>query len=337
LDDGTVVVADVHGGSVLFLDSLGTVVHTVGANATGEGGFKHIAWMAKCARDTVFVWDLMASQIAVLSAEGRLVRTYAVPEKPNLEAAPSAIACSGSGVFVTQSQSRESPNPERDQIGFRASGEVTVSTNDGRNVRSLGTFPTSETVVLGGGAGPRPLGKSTSVATNGSRVFIGTADSALIRTFSLDGRELNPIRLPVDARIPSAHNYEEAIDDFVSSIRGPAAGAVKAAMLSLPIPSALPPYYALLVDAKNALWVVRSAPGDSDTRLSVFSSAGEPVGEARIPEPITITEIGSNYVIGVRHIKDGTSEIVTFRLNRSSLQTGGGRVESRQPDARDRY
>jgi hypothetical protein len=170
-------------------------------------------------------------------------------------------------------------------------------------------------VVLGGGGGPFPLGKATALAVATDRLYVGTGDSASIDVYAFDGRRLSGITLNVPSRRPTRRNQEQAVEDIVRNV-GSAARIVRQRLLELPMPRTLPPYGSLFVDSEDVLWVVLSAPGDAVTTVRALNKDGHLLGEVSLPVPLTVTDIGQDYILGVYQDPIGEVHVAMYRLRR---------------------
>jgi len=318
LASGTIVIADTHGGVVYYFDASGRLLRSVGRQGDGPGEFRHISWIGLCRPDSIFAWDLVRRRMLVLTEGGVVAEEYPVPAEPLTGPAPYTVTCSHRGVFVFQPLARILARTTPDLPFGRGRARVSIGDSHGGITGLIDDVYGSEIVVFGGGAGPRPLGKSTVFAVGSDRIYIGTADSASINVFTFDGRRLPPIALEVSSRLPSQKNYEQAVEEIVSSVRGPARGAVRTTLLNLPKPGTLPPYRSLLVDSDDLLWVVLSAAGDSSTRLRVLDKAGRRIGEVLLPVPLYVTDIGRDYILGTYTDLDGLTHVAMYRLRRGS-------------------
>ena len=92
--------------------------------------------------------------------------------------------------------------------------------------------------------------------------------------------------------------------------------AMEAQLANLPLPDALPPYSAVLVDSEGLLWVHRSVPGDVASDLSVLSQDGRWVADVRIPSYVRIFEIGRDDIVGANLSADGEPQVSVWRLRR---------------------
>lgn len=174
-----------------------------------------------------------------------------------------------------------------------------------------------------GGGGPRPLGKTTSLAMGNGWLYVGTADSASVEAYGMDGQGSQILRVGVDPRKPSREHVENALEDFLMVVPAFMREEVRHAVLAEPVPSQLPPYSMLFADHEGVLWAVLSAPGDGRTRLRAIRNDGAILADVQVPVELTVFEIGDDYVLGRYQDEIGRPYIVLFNLHRGRRPVGG--------------
>ena len=85
-----------------------------------------------------------------------------------------------------------------------------------------------------------------------------------------------------------------------------------------PFPERMPLYRRLLVDAQRNLWAERFRPfRESESSWYVFDEQGVWLGEVATPPGLSIFEIGTDYVLGVRRDELDVPFVVVIPLDRS--------------------
>lgn len=315
LSNGTIVIADLMAGALKFFSPTGQLVRTVGRRGSGPGEFMHPAWLGHCAPDSLFVWDLRLQRMSVITDAG-ITALRPDTARANLVASqPLTLACSRHGVFAYQPFARNS-GPVRSMPGVvRGSAPVIIGRIHGTPNAMIDGVAAGELAVFGGGAGPRPLGKQTSLAVSANRLYVGTADSAFVSVFSHDGQLVGVVSVGGSARKPTQANFESAVNEIVSSIHGGNAETVRKGLLAVPIPDRMPPYNALFTDEDDRLWIVLSRGGDVETKLRVLSATGVDLGDVRIPMAITVFEIGRDYILAKYDANNGEPHVALFEIH----------------------
>jgi hypothetical protein len=312
LSSGILVVADAGNASLHFYDPSERRGRSVGRQGSGPGEFRLMGWMGRCRGDSVFVWDAGTRALMVFDSIGRFADQSRVLTG-NSGPAPYVMACSD-GVFAMQPAARA---PERGSPIIRGEAPVViVDTRRGTESRTLSGVPGGEMVIIGGGAGPRPLGKQTSLAVGSGRIYIGTGDSASVLVSSTDGHVIGAIRVKVASAKATRDDYVRAVDRLVENVPAPVRSAVRGRYLELPLPDYLPPYFAILADPEGALWVVTSPPGAA-TRLQAYDAAGRLLADVQLSLPLTVMDIGHDFILGAYEDSSGEPHLVSFRLQRA--------------------
>ena len=324
LDDGTVVVADGGSNQVRFYDANGRFLRAVGREGKGPGEFEYIRNLKRCGTNFIYAFDLHW-QAKIYDLQGELLR-----EMPLLDPAsgttPYALACSRSGRFVITGWGARTATPV---IGFyRATAPVSVLDENGSLLASLGEFPSSERIGTARGSGPHPLGRSTSVEIGADAVYVGTADALEVRKYSLGPRgAANDVGAaataqligimrgpPQDLTIRPADldGYRAAQLAEVSADQRP---EVERQLRDMPLPPSFPAYTELKFDADGNLWVRRfQRPGEETPRWTIFGPDGVMQGDVITPPGLTVTEIGTDYVIGVHRDDLGVERVQVYGL-----------------------
>jgi hypothetical protein len=129
---------------------------------------------------------------------------------------------------------------------------------------------------------------------------VGTADSAVIQVYTLDGAAAGVRTLPSGSVRATDADLELAKrrDSMGQSARHQAQTREEWA-LDTP-PTTLPAYDAMLVDSDDHLWVRRHpVAGDARTPWIVFAADGTQVATVSLPVTLTVHEIGRDYIAGI--------------------------------------
>ena len=317
LSNGTIVIGDALGSTIRFFDPGGKPVRTVGRRGSGPGEVQMLTWLGRCAADTVFAYDRRQARMLVVSPSGEVVRQYRVPAEETPGPAPAMLACNGAGTFAMIVDGPGPVSSEDDLDIMRRRGALWIVGVDGRIASTADTVTLGEFIVIGGGGAPRPLARATTLAMSHDRIWVGTADSASVRSYGLDGRSARSIPAGVAGRRTTPAHYEAAVDAILASAPPQARDRMRPVMMEWRAPSTLPPYSAIRTDTEGNLWVVSSPPGSSAVELRASAPDGRTLGDLRIDLPLTVFEIGRDYVLGTYEDAGGEPHVVLLRLRRS--------------------
>jgi hypothetical protein len=302
LSTGSIVVADGIDDAVLFFDSSGRKVRSVGRRGRGPGEFAQITWLGQCGPDSVVVWDRMLGRFTLMDSAGNIIRQYR-PADPD----PAIIACSRAGTFATLGAPDMSA--EATQTGQSPHYRAPLALLDGTGaiVRRLGLAPVGES---------RPLGKLTQIAVSADRLYLGSQDSAWIDVLSLDGRLVLTLPVGGPRRRLTLKHYERTADALVASYAdADERRAMREWVLKTPMPDYLLPYGPLFVDLDGRLWVQSSFPGDGETVLRAVSDGGSVLAEVHLPLDLRVFEVGRDYVLGAYEEEEtGEPHVTLYQL-----------------------
>ena len=302
LPDGRIVVADLYDASVRYFDASGRLTRIVGRRGDGPGEFQSVGWVGRCATDSVFVWDAALFRLTVLDAAGEVARTTPIA------GSPAVAACSGTGTLAAFAGERTTSRSGPEVWTQRYAGPLWLLDAEGDTVRPLGEVPMGEL---------RPLGRVTRLAMSNDRLYVGTADSAFVDVYSLDGQRQPALAVGIADRAPTRRDFERAVDAMVRPY--PDRGAreeTRNMLLDIPIPERIPPYDGLFADPAGTLWVATWAAADGNTRLRAIDPGGSVLGDLELPVELNVFEIGEDYVLGAYEDDGGEQHIAMYRLRR---------------------
>jgi hypothetical protein len=301
LPDGRIAVADAHDASVRLFDASGHHLRTIGRRGEGPGEFQAPTWIQRCATDSLYVWDAFQGRVTVLDDDGEYVRQYV--EKHN----PFELSCSPGGIVAGLTMPNVTGPPNAKGEAYTA--PLWLGDTRGNQKLEIGEVAFGEN---------RPMGRLTRFAVTDDRLYVGTADSAYVDVYALDGKRLPPLSVGVSPRRPTRRNYERAIDGMTALVTEKGfRDNLKRQMLEIPMPEYLPAYSAILADPAGIPWVVTSAPGDPETRLRAIGETGTVLGEVRLPVEMRVLEVGTDYLLGVREDDGGEQHVVLYRIRRN--------------------
>jgi hypothetical protein len=144
------------------------------------------------------------------------------------------------------------------------------------------------------------------MAIGGNRIYVGESDRYSIRVINPEGVIVKIIR-------NRQHRNREVYKDDVARARRTAieelptlppharaaVGVQEKAVRQAPNRKTLPSYSELRVDQEGNLWVREAALPDEQSRWTVFDSRGQMLGSVLMPSGLIITEIGTDFIIGI--------------------------------------
>lgn len=308
LSNGNVVIADDNRGDITLraFDSTGKHLRHFGRKGRGPGEFEDISALARCAGDSLFVFDYTLQRVVIFTPSGQLART--TPVRPL-----ATVICSANGAALGVSPILDLFLPTVQNAGRLQHLAVDLMTASD-TLRLYDSLPASD---------PRFGGRMPAFAVAGNRAIVGLTDSAFAAVFRVDGTKLPPVRVSNDPEPQTQAGFVRTLDAFFA--RYPGLADQKAQFLKLPHPDLAPAYFALYGSPDGTLWTELSAPDDSTVHLRTTDSLGTVIGDINLPFPLTIFEIGNDYILGRRENEIGEQRVVVYEMGRKGGTGRAGR------------
>ena len=273
----------------------GTLRKSLGREGLGPDEFKYIARLRRCG-DVVHVYDIgRGNELRSYALDGTARGTLVIASPEGR--VPYAFTCNGDGLWLSMDWERIrelEPGRRRGTVPFW------ISAADGSQRASLGTLPGSERLVIPGGSGPHPLGKQPVLAMGRDRAWVGSADSFVVQAFTLDGAPAGVLR---DTDIDLATTPDDIARYKYRDTLGASERARERSVReweTFEFPPTVPAYDAMLVDSEDLVWVRRHPRRiGAEVEWLVFRSDGTRVATVRLPETLTVHEIGADYIAGI--------------------------------------
>lgn len=304
--NGTTAVADRSIPAVLYFDSVGAPIRSVGRKGKGPGEFEDIVWMGQCGPDSLFVLDGGLLRLTVIDSSGGIVRQEQFPVIVDQD----RLACSRDGRFAAIRYLRGGDHVDTKTWTFsQIRGSVLVSDATGAFQQVLSDIPVRV---------PRPLGQSTMLALSSSYLYLGTNDSAVVDLFTLSGDPMGQATVSVSRRRPTAEEYDLGIEAHLAVVFASFAERRehKDRFTRIPPPEFIPLYGPLVVDAVGTAWVVISGLGEQTTRLQALNAGQAPGPIITFPRRLRVFEFGHDYVLGRYDDELGEVHVVAYRVTR---------------------
>lgn len=318
--DGSIVVADQRINRVFFYSRDGQPRASAGRTGSGPADFRGIVWLGRCEPDTVSVYDPVLGRITRFSPNGTVVGSRAAaPQGPRgfwirNGRMPYLLTCATGGAHALSTW----PNgPLPQQLGpHRGRVSVAVATRASQPYTLVGEFAGPERYRFKTSDGPRPFGKALHLAVSDSRLFVGTADSFVVRQFDLEGRMLPDIRwnaLPVPFTKEDKALYAGRAAWTLASVE--VQRRMQEQMNALEYPEILPTYDRLLLDDEQRLWVQAShAPTHRRRTWWGFSGAGVLAATLELPAEFTLLQLTTHEALGIWTDEDGVQTVRRYAL-----------------------
>jgi len=327
LSSGNIVVSNSGTHELRFFDSNGNFIKSTGQNGRGPGDFGDWSSMKlhKYSDDSFIVNDNSNNRGSIFSNDGELITVNSIEKIKNagnpsitdvytdnslliLSVIGSAAIRGNPGEVIQQEFGfhRLLPDWTYDKMLFKIPARPRF-VNEYKGTTSFPYIPlTADPVYI-------------TDSTNGALFSVGSEPS--ITRIDTAGNYTHTFKWDLPRTktnsIWEQYKQEYYLDPLSSD---PDRKAQYEHLLSedLPIPENTPAISALKIDAEDNVWAKRFVlPWDETEVWDVLSSSGNWLTSIKIPQGFTVTEIGSDYLLGYTQ-KNGFLEIVKFPLIKNS-------------------
>ena len=296
-DDGTILVSNVGTAELRWFDTDGSFVRAVGGEGAGPGEFGRIAGTYRYGTDSLMVFDFGNARFQVFDTHGAFARTFRLQQIAGVPLPVGVFATGHVLAFWMVSDGEMATGASRPTLQYA------LYSPEGALVDTLFRGPGTEFYAVA--TGPQrsmsvsmPFAHRAAVAIHGDAFVYGASDHYEIEERGRGGgvqrilRRALPNRPVTDAIV--AEQKAEA------RARRAARGATGPSLFEdLTYPAEMPAHGPLLVDTEGNRWVQYYRFGDEPTRFAVYDATGRWLGDVAAPSGLRITDIGSDYLLGV--------------------------------------
>jgi hypothetical protein len=321
LGDGRLVVANGGTAQLFYYRQDGTLERAVGGKGGGPGEFQFMARLVRLAGDSVLVVDAQARRASVLDPLGAFVRDF-TPGGVNMFGSVMSRLSDGrwigtGGFIIAGGEIKD--GLQRNDMAFVA------FTPDGAMDDTIVVVPGSERYLKFQRSGdralvmlrPRPFGRSTQSAVFGDALWVGTQDEPEVRQYAADGRLTRIVRTGGELRPVTEEQVAAFVDERVASLAPDQQRTTRDDYEEMSMPKTMPPYATMTVDSDGNLWLE-----DTDDYITpsggwtVYDRDGKAVARIRLPEHLTVYDIGPDYVLGRERDDLDVEHVRMYRLRR---------------------
>lgn len=324
------VVADRGRRQLLFFDVSGQHRVTAGGPGEGPGEFQDIG-AVEVLGDSVLAYDWRQRRLSVFSLDGSLIRTVQLEPTPDerhpIQFYNLAGTLNGELVLVPWAIM---PLGQQEQGPYWDTAAVYVYGLDGSARREIGEPYRTEMYVGNQGSTGRPFGARTSVATDGSRLIMGTGTAYEMREYDVGGTLARILRRGWDPRLVTPAATDSLLEHTIRGVGAasrtdPRAQGLVRALESAPLPDQMPAFSALLTDTRGNLWVRCYTPEyeDGTQDWSVFDQSGAWLGDVTTPARFQALAIGGDVILGVWRDPLDVQHFQVYALHWTAVTTPG--------------
>jgi len=347
LDDGRIVVTNRGTSDIRWYGAGGRLMARAGGAGGGPGLFGLLAWAAPLAGDSVLAYDARHHMMSVFDQRGTFVRAWPLQRAERFGVPPLApladrtlVASSarpldpGTRGHVRYSplillRYVPSPTAVADASVLRQSAlDDPVALTDTMAV--LGWIGSEGFWVdVQGGIVANfqiPFGRETRVAVGADRVFAGDGDRFEIVVVRPGRGTTDIYRVDRASRVVSAGDVTRFHNAARQRQGGPFGEVYERAIGAMPRHASMPAFGELRADRTGHLWVQRysAAPGEPNV-WTVLDPEGRLLGDVTLPQGLQVTDIGTDYVVGIWRDELDVEHVRLHALirNRQALRSQG--------------
>ena len=324
LDDGTIVVAERVARHLRLFDPAGVYIRSLGGSGEGPGEFQLLneVWVRG---DTILVSDNLQSRISVFARDGDVLETIRVEAAPGMGSRGADTQFADGTLLVLNAPTGGSRLGTGDVIPGSV-WRLDRYSRSGRfmnEIAGLRASPRWEHGIEGLSPGmylPFSVGIAP-YAASGDHVYAGEGTEATVERWTSDGVLSDLIRWTIPRRVSDEDRSRWR--EYSTAPRYYDSAAWARYLRETPFPERMPLYRRLLVDAQRNLWAERFRPfRESESSWYVFDEQGVWLGEVATPPGLSIFEIGTDYVLGVRRDELDVPFVVMIRWTGALLGRG---------------
>jgi len=315
LTDGRIVVANGGSYELRYYDPVGAHLKSVGRVGDGPGEFQGLDDLIVLPGDSLLVVDFGLSRVTLLDGTGALLATYSVPPPFGRFPDGTLVRQEGVGAPLTGATG--------DGV-VRAEVAVVRYTLADETLDTLVRLPGDEIyrVVEGSGGGVgvtgyrRPFGRFRRSVVHDRWIMSADGSSYEAAVFDLNGRLTRLVRVDRPNRPVTAQDQQNYRERFLASIRdGRSRSRAERMFDGQAFPAAMPALQNLKVDGEGNLWLeeYQAAP-EVQPRWALFDPQGRWLGTIDTPHGLRVTDLGSDYVLGIARDQLDTEHVRLYRL-----------------------
>jgi len=150
----------------------------------------------------------------------------------------------------------------------------------------------------------------------GERIYTGTGENGYhVEVLRPDGSVSSILRADIPSQPVTAADIEDWRQRQLEGASEVVRPAVERLVAEGPVPSMMPAYSDLQVDGEDNLWLLGYEPGvRGSNEWHVFDRMGRLLGKVVTPMGLDVTDIGSDYVLGIYRDEYDVQAVRKYRI-----------------------
>jgi hypothetical protein len=321
LPNGTLAVAHRSTEEVLLFDPAGRLIHRFGGVGAGPGEFRGMQAMWLLPDTVLALWDAGNARISYWSPEGELIRE----QRFEMETQPSFYGRFGDGSFLV-STDRVGPWDSHG-IGAVLHDSMTLARMqpDFRRADEFGRFYMRRRHIVRAADNVRRMTNGVVydpvgvLAAGRNAFYYSDGIDWEVWRYSIEDGSIDTLRTTHAIRARTQAMYDAWLAARLNAVERNVRPELRRFLTqNIPPPrDVLPTFSALVVDDRDHLWAQHTvAHADTVATWSIFSPAGEWLGDLSVPSTLTVSHVGERHLIAIVRDEDGVESVVVFPLER---------------------
>jgi hypothetical protein len=329
------VVASAQNTRLEFYAATGALVRTIGRRGKGPGEFGALAGLWRTGDDSLVTFEGgLTRTFALFDSSGRFARTWTSLGGDSSTRFLIPLAVLPDGRVAARTMNVISPLPVARTT--RPFTSILLFSRDWSDPQHLFRLPDTYRFQGPGDLQSEvPFSPEPLAAFSGSAGFFAESDSSVVHVRRFGDRNLATIRWSEVQRSVTSSDIERELARRVSEANtmysnAPALrrrfvdGALVPMFRQMSVPTSFPLVGRLLVDSEGLLWVLSYVtPADrfvASRTARIFDADGNVVDRLVLRAGFEPTQIGRDFVLGIRTDADGVTSVESYALSRRSVR-----------------
>ncbi|MDE2803659.1 MAG: hypothetical protein OXN18_00785, partial [Gemmatimonadota bacterium] len=314
--DGSFVIADRGSEEVRVFSATGEFLGSFGGSGEGPGEFNDLN-VTENAGDTLLAIDF-EGRVTVVAPDLTVVRTF------NIDPLTLNLYYLDIGAILPEPRSLVLPQAGVGGL-IRRPLPLVLFDLEGEQIDSIGEMQGPEIYLhfregVFGGAVPPFFGKASHVATFGRRIYRGSNDAMQVEELDMSGNLVRIRRIPDYPLDLSAALIAAERDVFLDRLPRGSTSPFQQAFEDAPASDTRPAFTDILIDPSRAVWLQLhrgESEQDQPQEWLVLDADGTWLGNVRIPDRFSVTDITMDAVLGVWRNELDVEHPQVLRLTRN--------------------
>lgn len=320
LSDGRILVENRGTSEVRVFGPDGAFLHAVGGPGEGPGELREVGGLA-VSGDSLFVLDRGLGRISLFDLDGAFRLSFRLDPTGDPVRPLRLYRLSGrfsDGSFLLAPRAFPADMRERPTLFWDSVPHLLYSGN-GALRDTIGTFGGLEIFATPEFSTMPPFARHSVAALRQDRFVVGRSFAWRLESYGPDGRLLRVVRRTGKPPPVTPEGAARILEGRLAGIEDEERRRrTRDRYDALELPERMPAYSDLVVDGEGHLWVKEYRPPweTGPEAWNVFSPEGRWLGSVDLPEGLRATDVGPDWILGVRRGALEVEHVELYELER---------------------